>query len=82
MDDTTSMHDPNMMLVEDFDSVADAKFINEIALPYFITIFKDISMRRISPKKKGEKVDMIDKAAFYDYTQLPGIINDRFFMQF
>lgn len=25
---------------------------------------------------------MIDKAAFYEYTQLPGMINDRFFAQF
>ena len=70
------------MLVEDLDPVLDAKFINDIALPYFVSIFKDISMRRISPKKKGERGEMIDKAAFFEYMQLPGIINDRFFMQF
>ena len=74
--------DPNVMLVEDFDPMADAQFLNGVALPYFASIFKDISMRRISPKKKGEDGEMIDKAAFYEYTQLPGIINDRFFMQF
>ena len=51
-------------------------------MPYFSTIFKDIAMRRQSPKKKNDKVEMVDKAAFYEYTQLPGIINDRFFSQF
>ena len=66
--DDTSNNDENVMLVEDFDPIADSKFLNEVAMPYFSTIFKDIAMRRMSPKKKGDKVEMIDKAAFYEYT--------------
>lgn len=27
-------------------------------------------------------MDIIDKVAFTEYTQLPGIINDRFYLQF
>ena len=77
----SSTIDENVMLVEDFDADADSKFLNEVALPYFGTIFKDISMRRMSPLKKNDKKEMIDKAAFYEYTQLPGMINDRFYMQ-
>ena len=39
-------------------------------------------MRRHSPKKVEEELEFIDKVAFFEYTQLPGIINDRFFSQF
>ena len=39
-------------------------------------------MRRHSPKKTDEDGEFIDKVAFFEYTQLPGIINDRFFSLF
>mmetsp|Transcript_1106 Transcript_1106/g.1873 ORF Transcript_1106/g.1873 Transcript_1106/m.1873 type:complete len:161 (+) Transcript_1106:434-916(+) len=39
-------------------------------------------MRRHSPKKTDENLEFVDKVAFFEYTKLPGIINDRFFSQF
>ena len=70
------------MLIEDFDESTDADFLNNIAKPYFKTIFQDVAMRRHSPKKGQEEGEFIDKVAFFEYTQLPGIINDRFFSLF
>lgn len=39
-------------------------------------------MRRHSPKKTDNEVEFIDKVAFFEYTNLPGIINDRFYSLF
>ena len=39
-------------------------------------------MRRHSPKKTDDELDFIDKVAFFEYTNLPGIINDRFYSMF
>ena len=50
--------------------------------PYFKTIFSDVAMRRHSPKKTDDKREFVDKVAFFEFTQLPGIINDRFFSLF
>ena len=71
-----------MILIEDFDAALDSEFLNEVVKPYFKTIFTDVAMRRHSPKKSEENLEFIDKVAFFEYTQLPGIINDRFFSQF
>ena len=71
-----------VILIEDFDPALDSEFLNEVVKPYFKTIFTDVAMRRHSPKKVDEDLEFIDKVAFFEYTQLPGIINDRFFSQF
>lgn len=71
-----------VILIEDFDETQDSEFLNEIARPYFKTLFMDVAMRRHSPKKTENEVEFIDKVAFFEYTQLPGIINDRFFSLF
>ena len=39
-------------------------------------------MRRHSPKKTDDELEFIDKVAFFEYTNLPGYINDRFFSLF
>ena len=71
-----------VILIEDFDETQDSEFLNQIAKPYFKTLFMDVAMRRHSPKKNDSEVEFIDKVAFFEYTQLPGIINDRFFSLF
>ena len=71
-----------MILIEDFDETTDCEFLNDISKPYFKTIFTDVAMRRHSPKKTDDELEFIDKVAFFEYTQLPGIINDRFFSLF
>ena len=39
-------------------------------------------MRRSGTKNHEQQGELVDKSTFYDYTQLPGIINDRFFNLF
>lgn len=70
------------MLIEDYNEAVDSEFLNEVVTPYFKTIFTDVAMRRHSPKKAGDELEFIDKVAFFEYTALPGIINDRFFSLF
>ena len=53
-----------------------------MTLPYFQTLFQDLAMRRHQPKKSDDELDFIDKVAFFEYVQLPGIITDRFFSVF
>lgn len=65
-------------MIEDFDQEKDGQFLNDIVKPYFGTIFHDVAMRNHSPKKNNEEVEFIDKVAFFEFTNLPGIINDRF----
>lgn len=71
-----------VILIEDFDEAADSDFLNNIVTPYFSTIFQDVAMRRHSPKKTDDELEFVDKVAFFEYTLLPGIINDRFFSLF
>lgn len=71
-----------VILIEDFDEALDTDFLNNVVKPYFKTIFMDVAMRRHSPKKTDDELEFIDKVAFFEYTLLPGIINDRFFSLF
>ena len=68
--------------IEDFDESKEKDFIDTVAKPYFGGIFSDIAMRRHSPKKTDNEYEFIDKVAFFEYTNLPGIINDRFYSLF
>jgi hypothetical protein len=73
----------NLILVEDFDDQADAKFLNDVAGPYFKTIFESLSSRSNSPKKHNQPKELfVDNVTFFEYVRLPGIIADRFFSTF
>ena len=68
--------------IEDFDESKEKDFMENVARPYFGGIFSDIAMRRHSPKKTDNEYEFIDKVAFFEYSNLPGIINDRFYSLF
>ena len=68
-------------MIEEFNE-NDREFLNQKVRPYFKTIFSDIAMRRHSPKKTEDELEFIDNVAFFEYTNLPGYINDRFFSLF
>ena len=68
-----SQHD--LLHIEDYDEKIDAAFINESLKPYLKDLFKDLLMRSNQPAN-------IDKVTFIEYTQLPGIINDRLHFMF
>ena len=73
----------DFLLVEEFDVGADKRFLNEEVKPYFANIFQDISARSMSPKKEGSSPEaVLDNVAFFEYTNLPGMINDRFYSTF
>ena len=72
----------DVILIENYDASKDQEFLTKTVKPYFSQIFLDVAMRRHSPKKTDEEVEFVDKVAFFEYTLLPGIINDRFFSQF
>jgi hypothetical protein len=55
------------------------KFRTEVAIPYFKTIFNDVSKRSVTPRTATTPDNFVDNVAFFEYTQLPGIICDRFF---
>ena len=42
--------------------------------PYFASIFTDIAQRRMSPRKGDDKEVYVDNVAFFEYTNLPGIM--------
>ena len=69
----------DVILIEEPNTDTDLKFLHKVAKPYFRSIFKDISERNKAPNKQ---VNRIDKTMFYEFTKLPGIINDRFFSLF
>ena len=82
MDSVSQMMNDDVILIEDFDEALDLEFLNTVVRPYFKTIFADVAMRRHSPKTNDEELEFVDKVAFFEYTQLPGIINDRFYSLF
>lgn len=84
MDSDSSDEEDKILWLEDFDVERDQAFVEEVVKPYFKTIFSDIAIRRHSPSKKEEEKlpEHIDKVAFFEYTNLPGIIGDRFYSLF
>jgi len=42
----------------------------------------DIAQRCMAPRKVDDKEVYVDNVAFFEYTNLPGIINDRFYSTF
>jgi len=45
----------------------------KICLPYFKDIYKDLQERSDNPEKGINKISLLD------YSQLPGVLGDRFF---
>jgi len=82
MDSNSQINNEEVILVEDFDEALDSDFLSNVVIPYFKTIFADVAMRRHSPKTNDDETEFVDKVAFFEYTQLPGIINDRFYSLF
>jgi hypothetical protein len=72
----------DFLLIEEFDKENDFILLEGIVRPYFSNIFLDVVKRRLSPTKKEDKEEFLDNVAFFEYTNLPGIINDRFYATF
>ena len=70
------------LFIEEFNTEQDGRFLEEVVKPYFANIFSDIAQRRMAPKKANDNEDYVDKVAFFEYTNLPGIITDRFYSTF
>ena len=51
----------------------DEEFKNEVCLPYFSDIYKDLESRSDQPGKG------INKVQFLNYALLPGMLGERFF---
>lgn len=71
-----------VLYLEEFDPQTDTDFLENEARPYFQSIFKDIAIRRHTPKRSDSEVAAIDHVAFNEFSNLPGLINDRFFACF
>ncbi len=61
--------------VEDYDEALDGKFIRDFLTPYLRDVYKDLSLRSLSPQAIKEK--KVDKVTFIQYCALPGIISER-----
>ena len=59
------------MAIEEYDAAIDEDFVKQRLRPYLSDLYKDLLMR-------SNQSDSVDKVSFIEYTQLPGIINDRF----
>lgn len=59
--------------IPDFPSVESETFKKEVVIPYFKDIYKDLAQRS-DRKDKG-----VNKVTLIEYSQLPGILGDRFF---
>jgi hypothetical protein len=63
------------ILVEDFDSTVDTRFVRDFLKPYFLDLYKDLTLRCITqPALRDKKLDRI---ALLEYCNLPGIVNER-----
>jgi Ca2+-binding EF-hand superfamily protein len=60
--------------LEEFDKERDLEFIRQVVIPYFSEVFQDLE-RREEDQQKG----YISKATFLEYSNLPGIVGDRFY---
>lgn len=62
----------NLLSVEDFN---DTRFLTDFLHPYFTDLYKDLSLRSMIPNAIKDK--KVDRIAFLEYCNLPGIINQR-----
>jgi hypothetical protein len=66
----------DVILVEDLNKELATKFEKKILKPYFKNLFKDLSLRSSISTSGGV---FVDKNAFIEYMNLPGIVSDRLF---
>jgi hypothetical protein len=66
-----------MIYVEDFHFEMDDLFIRDELKPYLQGVFADFALRSTQDAKFPGK--SIDKVTFTEYTNLPGIVSDRFY---
>mmetsp|Transcript_64076 Transcript_64076/g.88617 ORF Transcript_64076/g.88617 Transcript_64076/m.88617 type:complete len:147 (+) Transcript_64076:57-497(+) len=59
--------------IADDEVLLNAEFKKNVAIPYFKDIYKDL-VQQSDQKNKG-----VNKVALLTYTNLPGVIGDRFF---
>ncbi len=61
--------------VEDYDEALDGRFIRDFLTPYLRDVYRDLSLRSLSPQAIKDK--KVDKVTFIQYCALPGIISER-----
>jgi len=66
----------DVILVEDLNKELATKFEKKVLKPYFKNLFKDLSLRSSISTSGGV---FVDKNAFIEYMNLPGIVSDRLF---
>lgn len=69
-----------MLFLEDYHAEMDDEFMKKEFKPYLLGVFSDFAMRSTAPTNVCLPGKSIDKVTFTEYTNLPGIISDRFFV--
>jgi hypothetical protein len=77
---TFSQHLPSstggpVIQVEDYEEAVDGRFVREYLLPYFKDLYKDLALRSIHPQAIKEQ--RMDRVAFVQYANMPGILSER-----
>lgn len=62
-----------MIKLEEYDHLIDGGFLTEFLHPYFTDLYKDLALRSLTSAAIKEK--KLDRFAFLEYCNLPGIIN-------
>ena len=62
-----------MIKLEEYDHLIDGGFLTEFLHPYLTDLYKDLSLRSLTSAAIKEK--KLDRFAFLEYCNLPGIIN-------
>jgi hypothetical protein len=75
MQSSISVASPNspMIKLEEYDHLIDGGFLTEFLHPYLNDLYKDLSLRSLTSAAIKEK--KLDRFAFLEYCNLPGIIN-------
>ena len=69
----------DLLFLEDYHAELDDEFLKEELRPYLMGVFADFALRSTAPTNGCLPGKSIDKVTFTEYTNLPGIISDRFF---
>lgn len=74
---TLSQHSPTggFIQVEDYEECVDGRFVKEYLVPYFKDLYKDLALRSIHPQAIKEQ--RMDRVAFVQYANMPGILSER-----
>lgn len=69
-----------LLFVEDYFAEMDDLFIKDEFRPYLEGVFADFAMRSTPSASQAYPGKSIDKVTFMEYTNLPGILSDRFYI--